>query len=117
MHAVVLELNPFWKQASYRTRNDSSLGNDHRSIASTRYKQCSTLFIEKADEWRRLVLSRPVPLAGFYVAASLSGFAECRREWIVPSKADSARALLLDREFGSYINWATDIPLRASRTE
>jgi hypothetical protein len=47
----------------------------------------------------------------------LSGFAECRREWLVPGKADSARALLLDREFGSHINWATDIPVRASLTE
>ena len=52
-----------------------------------------------------------------YGATSLSSFAECRREWVVPSKADSASALLLDREFGSHINFATDIPLRASLTE
>ena len=52
-----------------------------------------------------------------YGATSLSSFAECRREWVVPGKADSARALLLDREFGSHINPATDIPLRVSLPE
>jgi hypothetical protein len=31
--------------------------------------------------------------------------------------ADSTSALLLDREFGSHINWATDIPLRVSLPE
>ena len=52
-----------------------------------------------------------------YGASSLSSFAECRREWVVPSKADSARALLLDCKLGSHINWATDIPLRVSLPE
>ena len=52
-----------------------------------------------------------------YGASSLSSFAECRREWVVPSKADSARALLLDREVGTHINPATDIPLRVSLPE
>jgi hypothetical protein len=50
-------------------------------------------------------------------AASLSGFAECRREWLVLGKADSARTLLLNREFGSDINPAPNIAVRVSLTE
>jgi hypothetical protein len=60
---------------------------------------------------------RSCPAVPLYDATSLSGFAECRREWLVSGKADSARALLLDREFGSHINPAMDVPGRAPLTE
>ena len=62
-------------------------------------------------------MSGHVPLPQLYRATLLSGFAECRREWVVLGNADSAPALLFDREFGSHINPVTDIPLRVSLAE
>ena len=52
-----------------------------------------------------------------YGAALLGGLPECRRYCHMLGNADSTSALLLDREFGSHINWATDIPLRVSLPE
>jgi hypothetical protein len=91
-------------------------GRDGPDVAGQRQKKAD-LDVCKKSRPDDLLNRLSAHLPSLYRAASLSGFAECRREWLVLGKADSASALLLDRELGSHVNAATDIPVRVSLTE